>query len=184
MSLALNMADPATAQPSWALAGVVVGFCLGEGSRYLRYRWEVGRNKRLVKEELRSVLSQLPQKIDILRQAIGKLREKQFLPTLSVHLIATGYSSVLSELYPHLTLTERNCLHVIYERLRVADEVMDAFENDFTRGVKDKVIGDPWVAAIGRLEDLLHSLGVVEKLAKSYVSGKPIDVFGISSTKS
>jgi hypothetical protein len=174
--------DPVTPQPWWALAGVVVGFCLGEGSRYLRYRLEIFRNKRLVKEELRSVLSQLPQKIDVLRQAIEKLRGKQFLPILSVHLVATGYNSVLSQLYPHLTFTERNCLHVIYERLRVADEAMDAFENDFTRAVKDKVIGDPCAAAIGRLEDLVHSLGIVEELAKSYVAAKPVDVFGVSST--
>jgi hypothetical protein len=177
------MTDPATPQQWWALVGVAAGFCLGEGSRYLRYRWEISHNKRLVREELRSVLSQLPQKVEILHQAIAKLRQKQFLPTLSVHLITTGYSSVLSQLYAHLSLIERNCLHIIYERLRVSDKVMDEFENDFLRAVKEKVVDDPWTAFIGRLEDLLHSLSIVEKLAKSYLAGKPIDVFGISVKK-
>src|SRR5687768_5814905 len=104
------MTDPASPQPWWALAGVVVGFCLGEGTRYVRYRWEIHRNGRLVKEELRAVLAQLPQKADILRKAITKLRQKQVLPTMSVHAVTTGYSSVLSALYPHLSLVERNCL--------------------------------------------------------------------------
>lgn len=103
------------------------------------------------------------------------------MPTLSVHLITTGYSSVLSQLYPHLSLTERNCLHVIYERLRVADEAMDEFESDLIQAVKEKIIDDPWESAIGRLEDLRHSLSVVEELARSYLTGKPTDVFGISA---
>lgn len=172
------MSDPTTPQSWWALAGVVVGFFLGEGSRYLRYRYDIWRNRRLVKEELRSVLSQLPLKADILRQAIRKLSERQVLSTRSVHLIATGYSSVLSDLYPHLSLIERNCLHAIYERLRVADALMDEFENDFIRALREKVIGDPWTAYAGRLDDVLHSLHDVEELAKSYLSDSPIDVFG------
>lgn len=171
------MTDPATPQPWWALAGVIVGFCLGEGSRYLHYRWDICRNKRLVKEELRSVLTQLPQKAGVLRLAIVKLREKQILSTRSVHLITIGYSSVLSDLYPHLSLIQRNCLHAIYERLRVADDVMDAFEDDFVRALREKVISDPWAAYVGRLEDILHSFVDVEELAKSYLSGNPIDPF-------
>src|SRR4029077_13571069 len=102
-------------QPWWALAGVVVGFPRGEGMRYVRYRWEIRRNRRLVKEELLSVLAQLPQKEEILGKAITLLREQRILAMTSVHLIATGYRAVLDALYPHLSLLERNCLHVIYE---------------------------------------------------------------------
>ena len=171
------MADPASPQPWWALAGVVVGFCLAEGMRYVRYRWEIHRDRRLVKEELRAVLAQLPQKADILRKAIAKLQQKQVLPTMSVHALTTGYSSVLSALYPHLSLVERNCLHVIYERLRVMDEVMDSLERDFLAAVREKTVDNPWVVYADRLDDMLHSVGVVEELAKSYLSGKPVDVF-------
>lgn len=178
------MADPVNPQPWWALAGVIVGFSLGEGSRYLRYRWEIYRDKRLVQQELRAVLSQIHQKDDILQQAIAKLRERQFLPTLSVRVITTGYGAVLSALYPHLSLIERNCLHVVYERLRVADETMESFEKDFLGAVREKVLTDPWTAYADRLEDIRHSLSVVEQLAKSYLAGTPIDVFGILNTGS
>jgi len=166
-------------QPWWPLLGVVLGFCLGEGTRYVRYRWEIHRNRRLVQQELKPVIAQLPQKKDILSKAIANLKEKRSLTTKSVHLIATGYAAVLSDLYPHLSVQQRNCLHVIYERLRVTDEEMDRFEDHFLEMVRNNQIDDPWISYVGRLEDQLDSLKLVEELAKSYLAGRPIDVFGV-----
>lgn len=170
-----------TAAPWFALVGVAVGFLLGEGSRYARYRWDIFRNRRLVRAELQAVLAQLPQKRDILQQALTHLREQRFMPTLSCRTVTTGYYSVLEQLYPHLSLRERTCLHIIFERLRVADEQTDEFEKSFVAALKDKIIGDPWVAFAGRLEELLASYQVVEVLARSYLAGKPEDVFGVEA---
>lgn len=177
------MSAPSSLSPWIALAGVVVGFLLGEGSRYARYRWEIWRNKKIVWTELQTILSQLPQKRDILRQAIAHLKQQRFMPTLSVHSVVTGYHSVLDDLYPHLSLVERNCLHVLYERLRVADEQMEGFEESFINAVKDKIIDDPWSAYTGRLEELLQSFDVVEHLARAYIAKKTIDVFSQGAGK-
>ena len=163
--------------PWIALAGVAVGFLPGEGSRYLRYRIEIWRNKRLVRTELQSVLGQLPQKRDILVQAIGQMKEKRFLPLVSVRTGTVGYYSVQELLYPHLRPIERNCLHIIFERLRIADEQMDRMEEAFVRALKENVLADPWGIFIRRCEELLDSYDAVAKLARSYLEGKPIDVF-------
>ena len=170
--------------PWWVgLAGVALGFAFGEGARYARYRLEIWRNKRIIVTELKTILSQLPQKKDILQQAIAKLKQHQFLPTLSVRSITTGYRAVIDDLYPHLSLVERNCLHVIYERLRVADEQMDGFQANFIEAVKEKVINDPWGAYVGRLEELLESYAVVDTLARSYIAKTPIDVFSVEQSR-
>jgi hypothetical protein len=169
--------------PWVGLIGVAIGFALGEGSRYGRYRWEIERNRKIVRAELESVLAQLPQKRDILQQAIEHLKEKRFMPTQSVRVVATGYYSVLDALYPHLKPTSRNCLHVIFERLRVADEIMDEFEESFVRAVKDKIIPDPYTTFSERLEELLQSYSVVEQLARSYLDGKPTNVFQVEHPK-
>ena len=165
--------------PWFALAGVAVGFLLGEGSRYARYRWEINRNRRIVRAELQSVLAQLPQKRDILQQAIGHMKEQRLMPTQSVRMVATGYYSVLEDLYPHLRPIERNCLHVIFERLRVADELLDGLEDSFVRAIKDKVVPDPWATFVGRLVEILESYRMVEDLAISYLAEKPVDVFRV-----
>jgi len=170
-----------TATPWFTLLGVALGFLFGEGSRYARYRWDVRRNRKLVKAELQAVLAQLPQKRDILQQAIAHLKQQQFMPTLSCHTVTTGYYSVLEQLYPHLSLRERTCLHIIFERLRVADEQTDEFEKSFVGALRDKIMGDPWGAFAGRLEELLASYQVVEDLARSYLAGKPVDVFGVEA---
>jgi hypothetical protein len=104
-----------------------------------------------VKAELISVLAQLPQKRDILQQAIGHMQKEKFMPTLSVRMVATGYYLVLEKLYPHLSPIERNCLHVIFERLRVADEQLDDLENAFFRTIKDGIVASPWSKFSGRL---------------------------------
>ena len=105
------------------------------------------------------------------------------MPTLSVRFITTGYRAVLDDMYPHLSLKERNCLHVIYERLRLADEQMDTFEKNFISAMKDKIISDPVTVYVGRLQEFLDSLTVVEALARDYINNKPVDVFGTTSNR-
>lgn len=166
-----------SSSPWVALVGVAVGFLLGEGSRYLHYRFDIWRNRRLVRTELQSVLAQLPQKRDMLNQGISHMKQQRFLPMISVSTVTLGYYSVQEALYPHLKPVERNCLHIIFERLRVADEQMDGMEEAFTRAVKDKILADPWSIFIGRCQELLASYDVIAELAASYLAGKPIDVF-------
>lgn len=168
---------------SWiGLAGVGVGFLLGEGSRYARYRLDIRRNKQLVRAELKSLLSQIPQKRDILNQAAAHLRSGRFMPTMSVHSITTGYYSVLESLYPHLPLIERNCLHVIFERIRVVDDLMDNLEDLFTKAMKDQIFDAPTIYS-ERIDELLESLNVVENLSISYLARSPIDVFSVGNPK-
>ena len=174
---------PITNSSPWiALLGVALGFMLGEGSRYAKYRLQIRRNRGIVGAELRSVLAQLPQKRDILNQAIGHLRKERFMPTLSVRMVATGYHSVLEDLYPHLRPLERNCLHVVFERLRVADDQLDQFEDIFVSALKDKIVSNPWVTYRERLEQLAASYLIVEELAHSYLAGAPIDVFQVGKS--
>lgn len=174
------MLPPTSISPWWiGLAGVALGFLLGEGARYARYRWDIWRDKRMIRTELQTILSQLPQKKDILNQAIAHFSNKQFMPTRSVRFITTGYRATLENLYPHLSLIERNCLHIIYEHLRIVDEHMDELEETFIGAVKDKIIPDPVKVYAERLQQLLEALNVVDKLARAYLDNKPIDVFGI-----
>lgn len=177
------MQAAASSTPWFALAGVALGFMLGEGSRYARYRWDIYRNKNLVLAELQTIVAQLPQKRDILQQAIAQLKGQHFMPTLSCRTVTTGYYSVLEDLYPHLSLRERTSLHIIFERLRVADDQMDEFEKNFIGALKDKIIDDPWMMFAGRLEELLNSYLVVEHLARSYLAGKPEDVFSVEAKR-
>jgi len=173
------MSTPNPIQPWLELIGVIVGFLLGEGSRLTRRYWQIHRNKQLVKVELKAILAQLPYKKDILNQAITSMRGGRLLPMIRVRVLAIGYQSVHEELYPHLSDVQRHCLHVIYERLRVADQFMDSFEDNFTKAIREKMFPDPWAVYIGKTEEILESYKVVEELAKSYLSCKPIDVFGI-----
>lgn len=168
---------PVLPSPWVALIGVISGFLLGEGSRYLRYWVQVHRNKKLIRFELESILKQLPQKRDILKQAIESMRNQQFLATNSVRAISIGYYAVREEVYLHLDSTERNCLHVIYEYLRIADEQMEELEDFFIHSVKNGIPPNPSDAYIGRCEDLLNSYEIVPNLVKSYLSGRPINVF-------
>lgn len=174
------MSSSSSIQP-WvvALIGTVVGFLLSEGSRLVQYFWQIQRNKKLVRSELRAVLAQIPQKRAILIQAVGALRGKAILPMQSVRIVATGYHSVLEELYPHLLELQRNCLHVIYERLRVADEFMDEFEANLAKAVQEERFSDPWSLYIVKVEEILQSYVVIEELARSYLLGAPKNVFDI-----
>ena len=134
----------------WALIGVTLGFALGEGSRLVR-RWvRIGKLKKLVRDELVSIQMQIPQKREILGKMISALKKHQLLSGVSVAIVNIGYHQHISELYEHLSVNQRNCLHVIHEHLRVADEVMNRFMDDFQAASRDKVIEDPFDAYGGQ----------------------------------
>jgi hypothetical protein len=141
------------------------------------------RLKRIVKEELKSILSQIPLKKDIVNQIISSLEKQRILSGLSVKIVNTGYNRHIEELYEHLTVLQRNCLHVIHEHLAVADKILFSFEQDFLSAKREQIIDNPFDAYKGRFRDILNSYSVVEKLIKGYLKGKPEDVFFVEEEK-
>jgi len=163
--------------PAWGLLGVVLGFTLGEGARWLREKFRIRRLKKVVQNELCAILAQIEDKEDILRQAVQALQQNKVLPMVAVRAITLGYNSHIKDLYEHYSEIERNCLHVIYERLRVADQHMEAFHDDFQKALKDRLVNDPWDAYIGYLGDIIKSYEVAKNLICSFLKRKPDDVF-------
>lgn len=168
---------------AWSLIGVALGFALGEGSRCVRERIRIRRLKSAVRAELQAILAQIPDKEDILRQATKALEKKAVLPMVAVRFATNAYGSSIDDLYEHYSDVDRNCLHVIYERLRVADSLTDSFFEDFLRAIKDKVIDDPWKAYIDHLAEVAESYKVVRSLINSFLGGKAEDVFHITKKR-
>jgi len=170
-------------QPFWALLGVVLGFLLGEGSRLIREWWRLKRLRVALEQELRSIQTQIPQKIDVINQMRESASQRRILPGLSVAIADTIYRNHDVKLYPRLTLLERNCLHVIYERLAIADKVLSTFEQDVRTAISEGLINDPFVAYHERLGELLESYDVVQTLIRSYLARNPIDVFEVGAAE-
>lgn len=163
----------------WVVIGVVLGFALGEGSRYLRYRWSIHIRRKIIREELSSIKGQIPQKKDILQQAIHHLQNGRLMPTRAVRILGIGYKENIVELYPHLSELERNCLHVVYGRLSLADDVMDTFEQDYLSAVREKIMDNPNQAYLERLSEMYKSYEIIDQLIDAYLHGRLIDVFHV-----
>ncbi|MAL98034.1 MAG: hypothetical protein CL583_06245 [Alteromonadaceae bacterium] len=161
-----------------AIVGVLLGFMLGEGARWIRYRYSIRVAKAALAAEIRADFAQLPKKLDIFQQSVSAMKKGQVLRMQSVHFAVSGYNRAISGFYPHFTTKERTCLHVIYENFRIVDEFMDEFEDRIVAATKDEAIRDPWTIYINKCNDLMASLEVQKHLAQSYLEGKPEDVFG------
>ena len=170
-----------TSSSFWGLIGVVVGFALGEGARYARYRWRIHRVKGVIDTELKSLLLQIDQKKDIVGQAIDRLKQKKYLPTQSIPAMTTAYEEFFGEVYEHFCPIQRNCIHNIYERLHLADKVLDSFERDFLTAVREKIISDPFQAYCDRLEEVQQALSVAQELIRGYLEGNPKDIYGLKN---
>jgi hypothetical protein len=166
----------------WAIAGVVIGYALNEISRVIRDAFKRKNIKNVIVEELISIKYQIDQKIDILNQAISALKNGDYLATESVPIITIGYETNINNIYSELNVRERNCLHVIYSRLKIAEDIMRKFEVDFLTNVTNKTIKNPFAMSIDRMEELIESYNVVKELIDSYQNDKPIDVFNIEQT--
>jgi len=170
-----------TSSSFWGLIGVVVGFALGEGARYASYRWRIHRLKGVIDTELRSLLLQIDQKKDIVGQAIDRLKQKRYLPTQSIPAMTTAYKELFGEVYEHLCPIQRNCIHNIYERLHLADKILDSFERDFLTAMREKIISDPFQAYCDRLEEVQQALSVAQELIRGYLEGNPKDIYGLKN---
>jgi hypothetical protein len=94
---------------------------------------------------------------------------------------------VLEDVYPHLDELQRNCLHVIYGRLKVADDFMDNFEDRIVKAVREAYADptvDPWPTYAAKVREIDESYKEVVKLIRSYLDKSPIDVFGVKSASS
>ena len=161
------------------IIGVVVGFGLGEVSRLMRGVLRIKKLKALIEDELKAIKYQIPQKRDIIRKVIEAISNKELLGGSSVRFLDAGYRSYFFEINEHLTPKQRNCMHVIHERLNNIDRFLFSFEEDFKLALKDPAINDPYYAFTAHLKDYLDSLTVVDELIESYLSGSAIDVFYI-----
>ncbi len=164
-----------------ALIGVLLGALTGEGVRWWRDRRRIGRLKRALKDECRSLLSQVPDFIDICQKMIASLKRQRVLPGPTVKGIRTIYEANIAELAPHLTLLERNLLHAVHEGMRVGEELLAAQLDDVREEVRSGHVADPWSGWIARLTDLIDRYRLNERLLRSYLAGKPVDVFYVEA---
>src|SRR6266540_7343002 len=112
------------------LVGVILGWGLGEGTRWLRQALAFRRLREAVRAECEVLLDQLPDLKDMIDQVVRALGNEAVLPAGHVHTRKTAYAAVVAAGFPGLKRWERNLLHVVYERLRVADEVLDRYARD------------------------------------------------------
>lgn len=165
----------------WTVIGVLIGLLVGEGVRIVREKIRISRLKNMIKSELKSIKSQIPQMIDIIKKTIIALEKLQILPGQHVPILSIGYKSSISFIYNYLKPKERNILHVIYSSLEVADKTVENYENVYhlfkTQGRTD---GEIAKILIGIMTDILDNYNIINDLIDSYLEGNPIDVFHVN----
>jgi len=176
----LNIISKILTQNSfWAIIGIIIGVLLSTGIKYIRDKLRIVRLKKMIGLELQSILYQIHQKKDITSQMINSLKENKILSGKSVKIINTGYKSHIAELYEHLSLNQRNCLHFIHERLDIADETLFSFEDSYINN-PHKEMRDLLLASYKKkLPEIMECYKVVSDLINSYLNGTPKDVFNI-----
>lgn len=161
----------------WSLVGVFVGFLLSEGTQWIKRHTERRELHASLFAELQSIIRMTPSKLEILAQAEQSLRAGLIMPSVSTHFPAHAYSRVMSVAPDVLASEASDCLHVLYERLRIIDESMDAMESRFNEITKTHSVGQAVDAAIGSIQDLEKAIGTCQILAQSILDGTPINVY-------
>lgn len=162
-----------------SIFGIVLGFTLGEGSRIVREIIQIDKMKKSIYNELITLKSQINDHKQNLNIAIDYLKKSEVIPLKNVRSISIGYNSYINTIYKEFSVVERNCLHVIYERLRVADELQSSYHDEVQNSISNQSMDNPLEYYVGRLEDLIRSYDVVYKLINSYLNSNAEDVFKI-----
>jgi hypothetical protein len=59
----------------------------------------------------------------------------------------------------------------------VGDETLSRYDADLVATLRDQTVEDPYGVYVDRMKDLLASYGTAMELLRSFLDGKPIDVF-------
>lgn len=157
--------------------GVLLGFLLSQWGTSLRELLRGREAKRLISEELKSNLGILVQKREIVVKVLLELEAEKILPGESVKFMTNSYDLNLHLAYSHLTPTQRESLHVIYERAKQADSFLNRFESELLKHLDLKLIDNPYSMFAVRMKEILESFDVIENLSEKYIDGLPVDVF-------
>src|SRR2546426_9664495 len=165
------------AKALWPVAGgVVIAWLL---QRYTERR-KRERFRCALDGECRSLLvGQIPQFIDLFSRISASLERRVFIPGLAVRAMSSIYREAIRELGPHLSMKERNLLHVAHERLRVGDRLLKMYDNYLRAAEMQGIPDHVWENERRKMTDQLESYGVVVELLESFLRGDPIDVFHV-----
>jgi hypothetical protein len=161
----------------WALVGTILAFGLNEASRLVRHLLERRRLRSALRDELEINLYQLSHKMNTMSNVIDSLKNGKILPGTSVPFATAVYSTSLSSIIHALKPRERDIVHNIYARLRIQDDFLQQFEDRFKESLKDDVAENPWKAYITKLTELREDCEITQELIKSFLAGKPIDIY-------
>lgn len=165
----------------FSLVGVFLGFILSEGKRWLDARSLKKTLRAALLQELGSIVRMTPSKLDILEQAENAFGMARVMPTKSTRFPRETYGRVLINAPEILTTQERDCLHIIYERLRVIDDSMDTMEERFNSITATHSIGQALPALVNSIHDMKEALYQTVELAKSVIEGNAVDVYQVTA---
>ena len=161
----------------YGFIGIILGFVLSQYAMSWREFWSRKRAKKLILEELSANLALIPQKIDLVNKIRTALIKKELLSGESVPFITRAYDRFVLDAFFQLSTIQRDSLHVIYERMKQVNSYLPRFESELLNHLNLKIVNDPFAMYITRMDEILNSLGIVERLIEKYLEGKPVDVF-------
>lgn len=165
----------------WSLFGVVLGFVLAEGAQWFKLHRLRDQLRKSLLSELQSITRMVPSKVDVLNQAESHFKAERVMPTQSTRFPRDVYSRIIIETPEILKEWERDCLHIIHERLRVVDNSMDSMEERFV-SINSSYSHEQAIAAVGcSIDDLREALSQTSRLAQSVISGECVDVYALGN---
>lgn len=165
----------------WSLFGVVLGFVLAESAQWLKLHRLRNRLRKSLLAELQSITRMVPSKVDVLNQAESHFKAGRVMPTQSTRFPREIYSRIIIETPEVLKNWERDCLHIIYERLRVVDISMESMEERFISINSSYSREQAVSAAVGSINGLKETLSQTCVLVQAVISGEHVDVYALGN---
>jgi len=165
-----------------ALAGVVVGFLLSEGSSTYKKYIERKDSKKALFDEVRFNHQQTINKIDILNKVIDALNQKRFLSTKCGKYSTAEFENLYPVALPRLSRLERDNLRHLNSFFITIDRLLDGFDESFKSDIdnasnRQNTIESVYEAAIIQLDDIKQSLSINLSLSSRLLEENPLPIF-------
>ena len=159
------------------ITGVIIGFALERITNVMKQRKKEKMLLKTLEEELKTNRFFISKKIDLIEKIIKALGDGQILSGFSTRCVTSFYDYKLQYILEFLTPLKLANVHLIYQKIKDLDKFLNDFEVNIKLDLEKGIMKDPWSIYQSRLNDILKEFKRLDVFIKSYLDGKPYDLF-------
>tara|TARA_R110001583_G_scaffold162391_1_gene314604 strand:- start:123 stop:662 length:540 start_codon:yes stop_codon:yes gene_type:complete len=108
-----------------AISTLFIGFIVGQTTDFIKYKWQLRRQKKAVRSEIKDIQSDLGEKTERIKQVIAELNSSHIGVQVPGKISTLIFDKYFAEVAPYFSENERKSIITIYNNVKHFNDERD-----------------------------------------------------------